>query len=205
MVEDRVRLLNVEVYRVIMNKLEKFGEEKISYEGKIFEVISQQMKSGDKIINFELARRSPGIRLIVIKENQILLTKEYRVELGEFDYRLPGGKVFDSLSDFKEAKKKNKDMIKLAKIAAKKECLEEVGLKVKNIKHFKTSRAGATVEWDLYYFIVDKFEESEDGQNLEIGEIIHPEWKTIEEIKKLILENKIKEDRTVGVLSRYIL
>ncbi len=43
---------------------------------------------------FETAVRSPGVRLIIVKDNQMLITKEFRGELDDYDYRLPGGKVF---------------------------------------------------------------------------------------------------------------
>ena len=60
------------------------------------------MKLGDKKMTFEKARRAPGVRLLIIKKNKILITKEYRDEIGEFDYRLPGGKVFDKLEEYQK-------------------------------------------------------------------------------------------------------
>lgn len=46
-----------------------------------------------KVIRRTMVRRPPGIRaLIVNEENQILLSKEFRYELNDWDYRLPGGK-----------------------------------------------------------------------------------------------------------------
>jgi 8-oxo-dGTP pyrophosphatase MutT (NUDIX family) len=46
--------------------------------------------------------------------------------------------------------------------AVKRECKEEVGIIAKNISHFATAQSGATVTWDLFYFIVDEFEESSE-------------------------------------------
>lgn len=65
------------------------------------------MKLGDKKTLFEKARRAPGVRLIIVKEDKILLTREYRDEIKSFDYRLPGGKVFDKLSDYQKHQSEN--------------------------------------------------------------------------------------------------
>ena len=186
-----------------MKKLKPIGKEQILFEGKTFEIINQPFKAGGKLKNLEIARRSPGVRLIILKNNKILLTKEYRVELKNYDYRLPGGKVFDTLEEYKKALKSKTDILKFAIEAAKKECLEETGLIVKKIKHYHTSHAGQTIVWDLFYFIVYDFEKSR--QNLEFGEVIHPEWKTFDEVKDFCFNNKIKEDRSVGILLKFLM
>ncbi|MBI3027309.1 NUDIX domain-containing protein [Candidatus Woesearchaeota archaeon] len=188
-----------------MNDMAHNEKEKIEYIGKTFELLKRHIKTGDKIIEFEIARRSPGVRLIITKSRKILLTKEYRYELKGYDYRLPGGKVFDTLKDYILARNKKTGIIKYAIRAAKKECMEETGFIAKSIKHFQTSKAGATVDWDLYYFTVNKFKECAGGQKLGYGEDIKPEWKTFEEVMKLCLNNKIKEARSVGVLLRFLL
>lgn len=186
-----------------MEKLKRTGNEKIIFSGKIFEIVRKQFRAGNSLVEFEIARRSPGVRLIIVKNDKILIVKEFRYELNGYDYRLPGGKVFDSLEEYKKFATNKKALMKHAVEAAKKECLEETGLIIKKIKHIHTSIAGLTIEWDLYYFVIDKFEESED-QKLGVGEIIHPQWKTFEEVKQLCLLNKIKEDRSVGVLLKFL-
>ena len=179
------------------------GKEDIKFEGKTFQIISQPWNLGAKIKNLERARRSPGVRLIIVKNNKLLLTKEYRLELNDYDYRLPGGKVFDSLEEYKKALNSGKDMLLYAIEAAKKECLEETGLIVKKIRHFQTTQAGQSIVWDLYYFIAEDFEENKNGQKLEFDEEIHPEWKTFREIRDLCLKNEIREDRSLGVIFRF--
>ena len=165
----------------------------VVFSGRIFEILQQGTK-------LEIARRAPGIRLIIIKDNKMLITKEFRREINDYDYRLPGGKVFDTLKEYNLHSKD--DILAFAVEAAKKECLEETGLKPNRLTHFQTTKAGATIEWDLFYFIVDDFEE--EKQRLEEGEDIKVEWKTFKEVKLLLIENQIREDRTVGVLFRYL-
>lgn len=179
--------------------------ETVVYQGKILEVVQQQIQTGEREITIEFARRAPGTRLIIPTPNgNLLMTKEYRRELNGWDYRLPGGKVFDRLTDYNQALAANEDMIKLAETAAKKEALEEVGIDVEDLTHFATSKCGATVEWDLLYFVVNRYQERSSGQELEHGEVISVEELSLDEVKRLCLEGGMQEERSAAILLRYL-
>ena len=154
-----------------------------------------------------MVRRPPGIRALIVdkEKKKILLSKEFRYELNEWDYRLPGGKVFDSLRDYKESIKNN-DVLKHVEKTVSKEVLEEIGLIVKNQKLIKVSKDGASVIWDLYYYEITDYEISNDGPHLEDTEIVDGYvWKSFDEVIDLCINNSIHEDRSVGVLLTYIL
>ncbi len=172
---------------------------KIMFSGKIFQILEEQE---GKII-FEFARRSPGVRLLIVRGETILLTKEFRREINGYDYRLPGGKVFGTMNEYEAASES--EIKEYAKKAAIKECREETGIVAKKIKLMEISHAGATVLWDLYYFLVEEFEQHPEGQKLEHGEDISVVWKSFEEVKELCLKKEIQEDRSVAVLLRFIL
>ena len=108
------------------NKEEVVSKEEIRYKGKLFEVVSEPVEIDGKTFAFEKVRRSPGVRLIIGDgQGNIMLTREFRRELSEFDYRLPGGKVFDSLDEFNKFKQSKGNIIEKAKQAALKEAKEE--------------------------------------------------------------------------------
>ncbi len=176
--------------------------ETITHQGKIIEVIQKEVIFNGKKKIFEYARRSPGTRLIIPKENTILLTREYRGELQDYDYRLPGGKVYDSLEEYNNALPSKVTMDDSVKIAAIKEAREEAGIIVKDITFFHKSICGATVVWDLYYFVVKEFIES--SQDLEEGEDITFEFVDKDKVKKMCLDGSISEERSALVLLRYI-
>ena len=169
----------------------------IKYHGKIIEVIEEL--HGNKV--FEIAKRSPGVRALIVNSDRMLLSKEYRTETNNYDYRLPGGKVFDKLDDF--CKHENENLLPYANNAVIKEVYEEVGLLAKNPKLIKISKAGATIQWDLYYFEIKEFEK--DTQHLEEGEDITFAWYSFDDVLKLCQENKVQEDRTVGVILNYLI
>lgn len=185
-----------------MSKYTQNGPDLEQYSGSIFQVIHRPMLSGTKEKTYEIALRAPGVRLIIISQDKILMSKEYRAETHGYDYRLPGWKVFDSLGQYLSTKKE--DMLVFAMEAAKKECQEETWLEVKNIQFLRTSIAGATVRWDLYYFLVDDFDIHPDGQSLETGEDIRTQWVHRSEVEKWCLSGKIREDRSVAVLLQYL-
>lgn len=169
----------------------------IVFQGEIIEIV----RDGKR----EFARRSPGTRLIIFdkQKKSILLTKEHRQELGDWDYRLPGGKAFDTLTEYNEYLSSGKDIAEAVRKAAVKEAEEEAGVRVKNIISFHRSICGATVIWDLYYFVVDKFEFL-DSQKLEVGEDIKPIWMSLQEAKEICLSGQMSEDRSAAVLLRYL-
>ena len=161
--------------------IQKQGPEEIVYQGKIIEVVRQKVLTGEKEQIFEFARRSPGTRLLIISpDEKILLTKEFRLEVLGYDYRLPGGKVFDRLTDYNEFLTSGKDIIEQAKLAAVKEALEEVGIVVEDITHLN------------------------EGQELEHGEDIEVVEVSFEEAKEICLDGRMQEDRSVALLLKYL-
>jgi ADP-ribose pyrophosphatase len=171
--------------------------------GRIIELYEKEYEIEGKIKLFENARRPPGVRLVFEREWKILLTKEYRGEHKTFDYRLPGGKVFDRIADMKSY---TGDMFDAARTAAIIEAKEECGIIIQpeNLELFSLSHCGATIEWDLYYFLVRDFTET-GAQDLGDGEYITFDWYSREEITELVRDKKISEDRTKGILWEYFL
>ena len=160
-----------------------------------------------KTVKRNLVRRPPGIRALIVdkKEEKILLSKEYRYELETWDYRLPGGKVFEDLESYKKAIEEDNVLQHVEKTVPK-EVKEEVGLLIKNPKLLKISKAGAGVEWDLYYYEITEYEVDSKGPKLEEDEVIDGYiWKSYDDIINMCIETKIQEESTVGVLLTYIL
>lgn len=170
--------------------------------GKLFELVQTTQDDGRV---FEVARRAPGVRLIILDKAKVLLTKEYRAELQDWDYRLPGGKVFDSLDYFEAHRASGDDILDAAVAKAKGEGVEEAGVDIQDVKLFKKSTLGATVEWDLYVFEVTDWSPHNDGQQLEEGEQIEADnWFGFAEVEQMILEGKMQEERIALILLQWL-
>ncbi|MBS1529198.1 MAG: NUDIX domain-containing protein [Bacteroidetes bacterium] len=186
------------------------NEKKIVYNGDLFQLTSSILYSDKdkKIKVFEKAHRPPGVRMIFRKSNLIMLTREFRSEIDGWDYRLPGGKVFDEFISYSKFLNASDELFQKIKEAVILEAKQETGLLVEfdAVRLLYKSVVGSSVIWDLYYFEIDKFTEAKNGQELEEGEQIEiPVWKTFDEVKQMCLNGDLKEDRSVAVLLRYIL
>ncbi|NCU38853.1 NUDIX domain-containing protein [Candidatus Saccharibacteria bacterium] len=179
-------------------------DEKVVAKGIIFELVQLPQPDGRV---FEVARRAPGTRVIVhdTEQRKILFIKEFRRELGEWDYRLPGGKVFDSLDEYSDFRASGADILEAAKEQAKREAQQEAGVEVDTLEFVKKSVLGATVEWDLYVFEATSWQLSIEGQELEVGEVIDADtWVTYDQAKQMILTGEMQEDRIALILLQWL-
>lgn len=177
------------------------SSERVVFEGKIFQIVESHQENGEV---WEVARRSPGVRLIVRNpDGTFILSKEHRHELGKEDVRLAGGKVFDKLSQYIEFLNSGGDIEEAVIAAARKEAEEELGLRdIKEMSIIGKSVLGATVEWDLYIVEISGF--VIDEQRTHGYEIIEPINLTGTEIIDAIKDGSFHEDRMVPPLLRYL-
>lgn len=181
------------------------------YRGQLFQITSlvKEMPNGAKRV-FEWAERPPGVRVLASDAGRILLTREWRDETQSWDYRLPGGKVFDSLEDYLECSAKERGRIgDYAQAAAQREFKEETCIDKarEDFRLIYLSRCGSTVVWDLYYYVVQLGEKDSLVSMIHTheGERIRPVFCTREEAVNFCLEGKVQEDRTAAVLLRHLL
>lgn len=154
---------------------------------------------------FHRFSRPPGTRTIVISsDDKLLLTKDFRQEKKDYDFRLPGGKVFDSFDEFQKFKDNGGNISEEAAIGCLREIEEEAGIEGKDPVLFNVSTSGGpTVEWDLYYFVVKDYKILNE-QKLGDGEDITFDWYSIPEVLNMCFENKIQEDRSVANILKYL-
>jgi len=177
---------------------------KIVFRGAIFEMLQEKVQVGSKLKTFEYARRGPGTRVIIVSDDhKMILTREFRNELNNYDFRIPGGKVFDSLVEFEEARLSQIPLLSYATEAAKRELVEETGYKALSLETLGISKCGATVLWDLYYFLCQEWEAPTKSFQPQAGEDISLEWYTFPEVKKFCLDGTISEERTAITILKY--
>lgn len=183
------------------------GELHIFAEGKIGAIVHYPVLvdkgEGYTEKTFEKFVRSPGTRIIAVKDNKIYLQKERRVETGGWDWRLPGGKVIDTFEHFKEYfGKEIPESIILD--AAKQELAEEAQLEAKDLTLYEKKTCGATVEWDLYYIIAKDIVDHHVEHDNEGEEIEECGWFGFDDVLEMCKSGEIGEGRTVSVLLGFI-
>lgn len=182
-------------------------DETILYQSTLFLIVRRSLrdrKTGEVRFH-EMVRRPPGVRVIVRTkdDSEFLMVREFRHEYGEWDIRLPGGKVFDVISNM--LVKPSLQLAAEAEKAARREIAEELGLKLDSLQAITCQRLGATIEWDLYYYtaIISRTTILAD-QSQDFGEELRPVWLTRAELASAIREGAFREARSIPVLLRYI-
>lgn len=179
-------------------------DEKIVAKGRLFELVQLEQDDGRV---FEVARRAPGVRLIIhdVTKQAILLTREFRHELDAWDYRLPGGKVFDSLDEYEDFRLTNRDIVEAARAKAIEEAQQETGIEIAELEPYKKSVLGATVEWDLHVFEATNWQFSVNGQELEVGEKIKADnWLSYADARRMALAGEMAEERIALILLQWL-
>lgn len=172
-----------------------------AWKGNFFVVERHPAKGWERVV------RPPGVRLILHDaDGRILITEEFRSSLGRKDFRLPGGKVFDTLEPYLAVRGDDAALTNAVLKAARLEAKQETGVDhIDDLQLFARSDAGASVEWDLYY--LSGTIAGRSGQELEDNEAEHGiavHFFTPSDVRQMIADGRISEDRTAGVLTRYL-
>ena len=130
------------------------------------------------------------------------MTRELRRESDGWDLRLPGGKVFDSLAEFRAADPTQIEAHTL--ISAKREGREEAGLRSGTYSLLEVSHAGASVDWDLHYFLVtDTVMAEQELEESEVGNI-SVEFIPLLDLRKALIAGEVQEGRSAAILWRWM-
>jgi len=192
------------------------GEPTIVHKGRLGAMVAfpvlQDRGEGYIELMFEKFCRPPGTRIIAVRDNEILLNKERRLELAlsgennepsQFDWRLPGGKVFDTFEEYESFLGKEVPAKHIIE-GARRELQEEAHLDTDNLEIFDKSVCGSSVEWDLYYVVARDTTEFHLEDHNEGEEIEEHRWCTFEEIESMCRSGEINEGRSVAVLLKFI-
>lgn len=180
---------------------------RVAFQGELFRLTQKLVTTPDgKQLTFERSERPPGSRTIVVSKDghKILLSREWRDELGGYDYRLPGGKTFNTYQEYRDFLDDDGNITDAAERGAGTEVAQEAGIKITKCDFYKKALAGGTVVWELYYFVATDWEQTADGQQLEHGEEITTDWYPIPEVARMALSGEMHEDRSTGILLQWL-
>lgn len=160
--------------RTIIPKNAKLVPEKANcvFRGQIFDVYQWQQEMYDgSFKTFEMLKRPDTLKVIAIKDNKIVILDQKQPDSEKSFYDLPGGR-----HDYENESELD---------AAKRETLEETGMAFKNWRLIKVDQPHAKIDWFVYLFLATDFDKQQD-QELDSGEQIKIEFKTLTELKDLV-------------------
>lgn len=134
----------------------KVGPYKTVWQGEIFaaQTATAILPSGKKQTWERIVRPASVIVLAVDSHGRLLLTREYRISLQGYSWRVPGGRV---------------DRGETPRAAAQRELEEEVGYRAKQLKLLQVANVSQTMRWARYVYLAKRLtpvsvtkDESED-------------------------------------------
>lgn len=158
------------------------------YSGRVlkYNVDEVELPDGNKGIR-ETVSHPGGVGILVIKDDFVYLVKQYRYVFNKDIIEIPAGKL--------DKNEKHED-------AAKRELKEELGLVAKNLTflgEFYPS-VGYTNEI-IYLYFASEFEEGK--QHLDEDEFLDKIKMSVDEFKRKIKSNEIKDGKTIAAYHLY--
>jgi ADP-ribose pyrophosphatase len=138
-------------------------------------------KTGWKMKRSVVRHRGSAVMMAVDDKNRVMLVRQYRLPANQFLWELPAGKT---------------DEGETALQAAKRELIEETGLRAKKWKKMVTFLPSpGYVEEKMTIFVATELTQGE-SQPMD-DERIETRWFTKKEIKELLVSNKILDAKTM--------
>lgn len=163
----------------------KLKKRNIIYRGRVFNVIVDELEyfnSGNHTIREVVEHPGGAVVLGVLPDKRIILIKQYRYPIDKFIYELPAGKL-DHGED--------------PKVCAIRELEEETGFKpgkVELLTYIYTTPGFCSEK--LYIYLAEDLREKE--QNLEEGEVLSVEFKSIDEAVEMVLNGEIVDAKSIA-------
>lgn len=150
---------------------------KCIFKGILFDVYQYEQKMFDgSFRTFEKITRLPSVQIIAItSDKKLILLNEEQPGRGKY-ISIPGGMVERNETDLESAKK---------------ELLEELGMKSVDWTLWKTINFGDKIDWPCYYYIAKNCKKIQE-QKLEIGEKIEPFEVSFDKFVEIVCDEKFK-------------
>lgn len=144
---------------------------KLVFTGKIFDMYQWPQKLFDGTTEtFEMLRRKDTVKIIAIKDNKVIVTRQKQPRKDWF-YDFPGGR-----NDRPEENELD---------AAKREMLEETGMIFRSWRLVEARQPFMKIDWLVYTFVATDFG-SQKPQNLDGGELVEVEEISFNKLKNLV-------------------
>ena len=150
------------------------------FSGKIFDVYQwPQLLFDGTTETFEMLRRKDTVKIIAVKDNKIIITRQKQPRKDWF-YDFPGGR--------------NDNPAENELDAAKREMLEETGMTFHAWRLIEINQPFLKIDWLVYTFLATDFIK-QTSQTLDGGELIEVEEIDFKELKSLTNSKKNQENR----------
>jgi 8-oxo-dGTP pyrophosphatase MutT (NUDIX family) len=121
--------------------------------------------------------------VLVVRNGEVLLTRQYRLLINDISYEIPGGKV---------------DVDETPEIAAMRECLEETGVRCANLKPLIAFHPGLDTTRNYTYVFY-----SDDVEEVGVEECDRRVWIPLESCVNMVSARQIVDSLSIIALLKY--
>ncbi len=126
--------------------------------------------------------------ILAVRDNQVLLVRQYRLIINDISYEIPGGRVNDG---------------ETPEIAAVRECLEESGVRCQNLKPLLSFHPGLDILHNpTHVFYTEDLVET-TGEHLKPREVIRHLWIPLGRCIEMVFAQQIVDGLSVVALLAY--
>ena len=158
------------------------------YEGRILTLTVDDVRLSDGSLSVrECVRHSGGAAVLLIKDDCVLLVKQFRYLYGKEIYEIPAGKLND-----------NED----SALAAARELEEETGYQTKLVHMLDLYPSPGYTDEIIHIYFAETYKYVE--QKLDEGEFLNCEFVPMNEVLKMIESGVICDAKTVSAIYKYL-
>jgi 8-oxo-dGTP pyrophosphatase MutT (NUDIX family) len=152
-------------------------DHRVVFEGRHFRVVREEVRLERGIETFEYVWRIDGARIVARDGGRVLLTREYRHEIGGYDWRLPGGKL---------------DREETPLQGAEREFREETGFYGGSWQYLWSTTPDSTVRYRRHFFLVTSPSAGPDAPDP--GEDLSAHWLPVATACEYALNGQVREE-----------
>lgn len=175
------------------------GDGRVRYRGDRVAVVERPMAGAEGVETTESARLSPGVRLVVVNDDELLLLPDGPQGPGDPSWRLPGGPVFDSLPAYEAVRHGDHEVRDVVDDRATEVLRVRVGLDPVTSENLFILPAGPGVESDLHYYAVSRYRPAKRA-----GDPSDATWLSRDQVRLACLDGRVREGRSAAALLRYL-
>lgn len=179
--------------------VETFVDSTEHYSGKVVKKMSfDTIKLSDGQTSYrDVAWHDDAVAILVIdKDNNVMMVKQWRYALNQAIWELPAGRIDGKDNEF-NIDGSAKTRLQIAKEAGIRELAEETGVIAKDIHFLGEFYASPGFTNEILYLFVSKLDKvcKSCPDN---GEFVLNAWVPFDELLCAVLENKIKDGKTIS-------
>jgi len=161
------------------------GPRQIVYENPFLKICSVRVQSPDFCKTLYVIDSGPRVGVLLLKGEEVLLVRQYRMLINDFALEIPGGKVDDH---------------ETPETAARRECLEETGLRCLNLKPLLYFHPGLDVNDNPTWMFSCTQSEPVPQQKLDPNEVAELVWIPFSRCLDMVFEERIVDCLSVAAI-----